>query len=382
MFQLEKYRGSKTRHACPNCGLKGEFARYVDGDGKPLAETVGKCNRDSKCGYHRTPREFFADNPEKSEKQQRPATRRKNAAHASYAPVTELIAIGFIEKDFLFHSLARYEKNNFARFLAQIFDEQTVADALRRYLIGTWEDGRTVFWQIDRKRRIRTGKLIVYDEQSGKRLKNIQPSFVHAELKRAGKLPADFALRQCFFGEHLLADETDKPVAVVEAAKTAIIASVFFPDFVWLSSEGKLNQLVEKLAAACRGRKVVLFPDADGFTRWTKDALEANRQNLNVTVSGLLEESVSPEEKQNGFDLADYLINEAGKIFQHNSFVDFYNARLERVLQDESLVSEAETIIAEQTAILTIDGGIPELKAVELATEAENLRRIVLSLAR
>ncbi|HEX8197580.1 MAG TPA: DUF6371 domain-containing protein [Pyrinomonadaceae bacterium] len=286
-----------------------------------------------------------------------------------------------IEKSFLLDSLSGYEQNSFVQFLAKLFDEKTVADALRRYLIGTWKDGRAVFWQIDRKKRIRSGKLIAYDQSTGKRLKTRPASFVHAELKRAKKLPPDFALKQCFFGEHLLAEDAEKTVCIVESAKTAVIASVFFPEFVWLSSEGKLNQLVEKLCSACRRRKVVLFPDADGFERWTKDASEANRLGLNVTVSDLLEKSASLEEKQNGFDLADFLIECAVKINQHNSFADFYNARLDGLLQNELLFVEAETILCEQMAILTIDGGIPEAQAFELASEAENLRRIVLSSA-
>jgi hypothetical protein len=377
MFQLEKYSGSKSRHVCPNCGAKREFARYVDDSGDYLSDEVGKCNRDSKCGYHFTPRQFFADNPNKAKQ----SLNLKSAARASHAPKNRLPAIDFIEKSFLLDSLSGYEQNSFIQFLATLFDEKTVADALERYLIGTWADGRAVFWQIDRKKRIRTGKLIAYDQSTGKRLKDKQPSFVHAELKRAKKLPPDFALKQCFFGEHLLADDAGKPVAVVESAKTAIIASVFFPEFVWLSSEGKLNQLVEKLGSACRRRKVVLFPDADGFERWRADASEANRLGLNVTVSDLLEKSASLEEKQNGFDLADFLIEEAGKINGHNSFVDFYNERLEKVLRDENLLTEVETIVNERAAILICDG-LKETEAYEVTLEAESLRRIVLNLAR
>jgi hypothetical protein len=141
-----------------------------------------------------------------------------------------------------------------------------------------------------------------------------------------------------------------------------------------------LNQLVEKFRSACRRRRVVLFPDGDGFERWTKDASEANRLGLNVTVSDLLEKSTSLEEKQNGFDLADYLIEEARKINQHNSFVDFYNERLESALRDESLLAEMETIVNGRAAILICDG-LKETEAYEVATEAESLRRIVLNLA-
>ena len=38
---------------------------YIDTENNNnyLSERVGKCNRLDKCGYHYTPREYFADNP-------------------------------------------------------------------------------------------------------------------------------------------------------------------------------------------------------------------------------------------------------------------------------------------------------------------------------
>ena len=38
---------------------------YIDteNNNQYLSERVGKCNRLDKCGYHYTPREYFADNP-------------------------------------------------------------------------------------------------------------------------------------------------------------------------------------------------------------------------------------------------------------------------------------------------------------------------------
>ena len=33
-----------------------------------LSDSVGKCNRLNKCGYHYTPRQYFADNPHKRDK--------------------------------------------------------------------------------------------------------------------------------------------------------------------------------------------------------------------------------------------------------------------------------------------------------------------------
>ena len=62
---LQPYKGKSTRHTCPSCKTKSSFTRYLDGNtGQPIHPTVGKCNREIKCGYHYTPRQYFSDHPE------------------------------------------------------------------------------------------------------------------------------------------------------------------------------------------------------------------------------------------------------------------------------------------------------------------------------
>jgi rubredoxin len=61
---LEKYKGLGSRHTCPACGAKKVFVRYVDTEtGRYLADHVGRCNRESNCGYHFKPKDYFAENP-------------------------------------------------------------------------------------------------------------------------------------------------------------------------------------------------------------------------------------------------------------------------------------------------------------------------------
>nr|WP_255710101.1 PG0870-related protein [Pontibacter harenae] len=64
-YILQPYgNGRNTRFACPGCGKKRKFTRYVDTEtGQYVHETVGSCNRQSKCGYHYSPRQFFTDYP-------------------------------------------------------------------------------------------------------------------------------------------------------------------------------------------------------------------------------------------------------------------------------------------------------------------------------
>ena len=67
-YELEKYKGIRSRYECPACHRKRVFARYVDTwTGKYLSPDVGRCNREDNCGYHYTPKEYFHDHPEKKE---------------------------------------------------------------------------------------------------------------------------------------------------------------------------------------------------------------------------------------------------------------------------------------------------------------------------
>ena len=59
---LQKYAGKSTRFTCPNCKTPFSFTRYLDGEThQSIHPSVGRCNREIKCGYHYTPRQYFAD---------------------------------------------------------------------------------------------------------------------------------------------------------------------------------------------------------------------------------------------------------------------------------------------------------------------------------
>ncbi len=305
MFTLEKYKTKSTRHTCPSCDQKYVFARYVDEAGESLADDVGRCNREAKCGYHRTPKEHFADNPtERNERASRPVYPR-----AVPHPKIEAKPLDTMSRTQLEKSLTGYARNGLVQFLLTRFDAAAVNQAVARYLIGT-DSGRCVFWQVDGQGRIRTGKLIAYNPATGKRRKEANASWSHAELKNCGALPDSFELAQCFFGEHLLKAEPSALVGIVEAEKTAVIASLVLPEFAWLACGGKTQLSAERLATL-RNRRVLLFPDGDAFTGWQAIANQAAAQGLDVRCSDLIEQQGAAEEKAEGFDLADFLLASA-----------------------------------------------------------------------
>lgn len=394
MYQLEKYKGIRTRHICPNCNARREFTRYVDDEGNYLADDVGKCNRDSKCGFHYTPKQFFADNPSflKLNKNGFRANRKAQRVERPQRVESAPKPFDVIETVYLETTLGSYEENTFVQFLLNLFcdDSEAVWRAVKKYFIGTLET-KAVFWQIDDRRRIRTGKIMLYNVQTGKRIAEtftnaqgerieIKTNWIHSKLKKLGKLKDDFDLQQCYFGEHLLPLETSKPVAVCEAEKTAVIASLCFPEFVWLACGGKQNLNVEKLRRL-GNRKIILYPDADGFERWREIAQDAARVGLSVHLSSLIESHATDEQRADGYDLADYLINEQNEINEFNTFADRCNAALEKVKTDESLNAQFNSILDEQKSIFIINGGLSETEAETIVCSLDNIRQTVLSLA-
>ena len=308
-YILEPYKGMNTRYACPapNCGKGKTFSLYQDTEtGEHIHPTVGRCNRESSCGYHFTPKQYFQDNNISFDKPQLKAYKPRPIAPQS-KPVS------FIPFEVFQDSLnpTAFETNHFVQFLINLFGVEVASQIVSRYFIATskhW-NGATVFWQIDTQGKVRTGKIMLYSPTTGKRVKNLElPVYwVHKALKQP-----EFELRQCLFGTHLLIDKT-KPVAIVESEKTAVIASVYLPQFIWVAV-GSLTNLNAEKCSILKGRTVTLFPDLNGFEKWSSKAKELSHL-ANFTVSDLLERKASEAEKKQGFDLADYLIKFNYKAF-------------------------------------------------------------------
>ncbi len=230
----------------------------------------------------------------------------KGKAPVRIAPAINKITspVSFIDAHYLKSSLQNYEHNNFTRFLCDKFGSDIARQHVQQYQIGTsshWY-GANVFWQVDADGRIRTGKIMVYHAETGKRVKNPRAliNWVHCVLK----LP-DYNLKQCYFGEHLLKGNS-KPVAIVESEKTAIIASIYFPNLIWVASGG-CGGLKPDNFKVFTGRNVILYPDLNKYDEWAKLLPDLNKI-AKVKISDLLEKSASPHEREKGYDLADYLL--------------------------------------------------------------------------
>ena len=295
---MEDYRYSLTKKGkciCPACGRR-TYVLYINNiTGDPIHSTVGKCDRSDNCGHHYSPKQYFADNHISFDRKTEFSPNMRIATRPQQKPQPS-----FIDEALFKRTLTNYDQNNFVKWLSGIVGHDKAVEAIKRYQVGTSKDGGTVFWQMDTQGRIRTGKIIHYGSD-GHRRKDILPvQWAHNLLK----LP-DFNLCQCLFGEHLLSDKS-KPVAICESEKTAVIASCYLPGMIWVACGGCQN-LSMKICEPLLGGTVVLFPDAGQYDKWSTKAKELS-EICSVSVSSLIEEKATDEERKAGFDLADYLI--------------------------------------------------------------------------
>ena len=271
-YQLEKYRGRATRHVCPQCGRKQAFTRYIDtyNNNIYINDRVGKCNRLDKCGYHYTPRQYFEDNPWLRENKDacpffhfdRENGQMDNGQSRPEPPkrVMEL------PKRVMQDSLAK--TSSYMRWFERRFGREAARRVAEEYHVGGAED-HAIFWQIDIEGRLRTGKIMAYDELTGKRIHGMV-DWVHAILRREGALPEAWELTQCLYGEELLRRHPEAVVALAEGAKTAHVGSVLMPAMVWVTVDSMLA-LKAELLQPLRGRDVILFPDQGrGYEEWSR----------------------------------------------------------------------------------------------------------------
>lgn len=329
-YTLQPYTGPKSRTICPGCGKPRCFTRYVDTDtGELLPDAYGRCNHEVKCGYSVSPYQTEADGLSYKERVYQEGKRAGIAAPSRTrrplrvsAPVAPLPGI---PGEVFRASQARYKDNQFARLLCEHFGAGLADELLARFHVGTsafWP-GACVFWLVDEQGRTRGGQVKLFDETFHTVPGKI--SWVHTALRvgytRKGQPCPEWLTAYekgpkspCLFGlPQLLTDSLNKPVAIVEAPKTAIVMSGYCPDFLWLATMGKSYLNAERLASV-KGRKITLFPDASAegktFGEWQRKAAELNSEGFSILLSETLEQTATPEQKAEGADLADILLTE------------------------------------------------------------------------
>lgn len=283
---------SSKKFPCPKCNKK-RFVRFVETEtNNYLDELYGRCDRESSCGYFEKPEIDIKTNPFNTitTLQQKVVSNNKPTQNTSYH-TAEIVQ----------QSLRQYHNNNLFLFLKSYFSQEQIENTFRKYQIGTSKAwlGATVFWQIDNLNKIRAGKIILFDKNTSKRVKEPYPhiTWAHSKLKYES-----FNLKQCLFGLHLVKDSGK--IAITESEKTAVIMSLFLPEYTWMSTGSKQN-FKNEILTPIKHKEIVVFPDKSEFNDWSNKATELNKFGYSIKVSDYIE-------KQNfevGTDLADVYIS-------------------------------------------------------------------------
>lgn len=285
-YTLDK---SSKKFVCPRCNKKS-FVKYIETEtNNYLSDEFGRCDHESSCQYFLTP-----------EKEQ--ATFKVVDIPK---PKPSFHGLDLVEKSFLIE-----KENNFVLFLKILFSESEVKTAVYKYLISTstYWNGATIFWQIDNLKRVHHGKIMLFNPDTGKRTKDKDGKGYINSVRNVLRLQS-FNLEQCLFGLHLISETNQKTIALVEAEKTAVIMSIFKPEYVWLSTGSKSGLKYEYLKAI-KNYNIVAFPDKSEFNDWNNKAIELNGFGFKISVSDWLENTNCPD----GTDLADVYINESKKL--------------------------------------------------------------------
>lgn len=241
----------------------------------------------------------------------------------------------YFNSDVFRKTLNNYDKNDFIQNLLKNvpypFSVSDIEKVIELYRLGTYPINRAItFPYIDIDQNIHSIQLKTFDKQNN----TLKTNWLHSTLYKSYKLKnkpipdwitkyyesgKEFGIVNCLFGEYLLKQYPNNPVALVEAPKTAIYGTLYFglpenPDnLIWLAVFNKSSFNLKKLEVL-QGRKVVVFPDLskDGstFNEWEQKAKEIgnNLPNTLFIFSDLLENLAPAKDREAGNDIADYLI--------------------------------------------------------------------------
>lgn len=184
-----------------------------------------------------------------------------------------------------------------------------VEKVFNNYLIGHSKFGHTIFWQMDEKGQLRTGKMMKY-KKDGHRDKESNGNFLWIHNLLPDYNPHKVEMKTTFFGMHLIDYFPDATINIVESEKTALICSIYYGDQtknLWLASGGLTYLTRERLQPLIeRGRRISLYPDHDGIDKWFKQAESIDYELIKVQ-SSFVERNWKPDDGDKA-DIADILV--------------------------------------------------------------------------
>ena len=341
-----------SKFECPDCGEK-RFVRYFDNDAQDyLPDKYGRCDRGGH--YHLNP---YSDAYAKSNGNPQHRGYKSRSYFTSITSVPEQSSV-YIPLEVLRETLKEHSHNNFFNNLMNKvsfpFQLHDIEKLIEMYLIGTinphkrrdqYLKGAVTFPYFESIDKIQAIQIVQYDANNHRRAINWIDTFLSPKsgIDTPAEFPAvkgkidiidwiearrDQKKVNCYFGAHLVKMFPHNPIILVEGPKSALIGMLYFgfpdehPDNpIWLAtgSSGTFSMDRSKILSK---RDVIIFPDLSPggrtFKEWEKKSSEyqAVLPWTSFKVSSYFEENASLKEKQDGLDIADYLITRDWKAFR------------------------------------------------------------------
>lgn len=297
-YSLRQYRqGGKD--ICPECKQKS-FVPYVENEtGEILHPTCGRCDHEQSCGYHLTPSDYFKQYPE---------SRLNSTPRITYVkPIPTIIDWGDVAEWKSRQSVEEAMRCDFAKGLLNFFDTDNVMQAICRYHVQNLNDN-TAYPCISVDGRVTDVMVIGYNADGHRN--NICYHYYKNKEQLKADYPHGYKYEPCFFGEHLLTEQPDSNVAIVESQKSAVICSIVFPSMVWLATCGGGNFKLSKMEAL-KNRRVFVYPDKGSEDKWGAIVEEMRRKGYNIHPRPVMKDL--PEYVSNS-DIADVLLDNLKRV--------------------------------------------------------------------
>ena len=215
---------------------------------------------------------------------------------------------------------ARSNDSELCREMLTVYglSEEQMLHAAERYRLGRSRSGKTIYWMIDE-----TGAMLDGHIGSAPVGEEFSSSWVSTLLKRRYPEAASLVpFPHCLFGLHLLGETMNQDpltmnqrVCVVEREPAAVVLSELYPDSLWLAYVYPANLLVERFKPL-EGRRITLFPSTDPSgdeyfsTLELADQVRHHYPTIDLSVSSILEDHATAEQKQRGIDILNFLFEQ------------------------------------------------------------------------
>jgi hypothetical protein len=285
----------KGKIKCPSCGRR-TFVPLVDTRTNQIIEYLGKCDRYHNCGYknYKIHDECVVEIPVQSDTDSFDVRESESAN----------LDLEHVLNSMKYFSL---EDNDLLTFFANTFSREHAEYVKQKFLIGTSNRyaRAAVFWYISTPQScpmVHYGKIMKYDPVTGKRLKEA------GAVGSVNRFIGDpRSVNPTLFGMHLAHTDEDADIYVVESEKTAIIASLFYPQHIWMAT-GSLYNLRANRFFEIKDRNIYLIPDSGAFQEWS-NRVRVELKSAKINIRDVWNIDRWPV----GYDLADIIIEKRNR---------------------------------------------------------------------